>query len=209
MLKVIEQCRGFPVRNLALLMTIYGTGMMLTELAKLPLRAYLRSDGHIRVQSEIPADVAYNRLSRPLFWSNSKLTAAIDNYLEYRILHFHGVTRVPAYRGLDPDQPLYLTNEGMAYKLTSRKTHKGSINLSCDTLSQLFRKLHLQAGILGANASSGRRTFAIRLYNEGFDLYYIKTLLGLTTLTATMNLVGVKKNDMNRIFFRKMVSCVL
>ena len=209
MLKVIEQSRGFPVRNLALLMTIYGTGMMLTELAKLPLRAYLRADGHKRLQSEIPAEVAYNRIARPLFWSNAKLTTAVDNYLQYRILHFHGITTRPAYRGLDPNEPLFLTDDGKAYKLTLRKTDKGTVNLSCDTLSQLFRKLHLQAGIEGANASSGRKTFAVRLYNKGFDLYYIKTLLGLTTMTATLNLIGAGKENSNQIFLRKMVSTVL
>ena len=82
-------------------------------------------------------------------------------------------TRKAAYRGLDPDSSLFRTSEGEPYRLTTRKTSAGAISYSCDSLSQLFRKLHLHAGIEGASAMSGRRTFAIRLHQKGYDLRHI------------------------------------
>lgn len=97
--------------------------------------------------------------------------------------------RKTAYRGLDPDGPLFLTGEGVPYKLIQRKTTTGAISYSCDSLSQLFRKLHLQAGIEGASAMSGRRTFAVRLSQKGYDLRHINELLGHETLTATKRLI--------------------
>jgi site-specific recombinase XerD len=200
MLKVAAVSGELPVRNVALLTAIYGTGMMLTELARLPLKAYLRPDGAVRDESAVTADIAYNGSERPLYWSNAKLTAAIDKYLDYRLEHRHRVTtRKGAYRGLDPEAPIFLTDEGEAYKLTERRTATGAISYSCDSLSQLFRKMHLQAGIEGASAMSGRRTFAVRLARNQIDLKHIKTLLGMKTLRATKALIDADPVRMGAI----------
>ena len=125
-----------------------------------------------------------------MYWTNKELVAALDDYLAYRIENRQMVTtRTGAYRGLDPDSPVFLTDEGEPYKLTKRKTAAGTISYSCDSLSQLFRKLHMQAGVNGASAASARRTFAVRLHNKGYDLKSIKVLLGLKTLRSTKNLI--------------------
>ena len=190
LLKVAAISGELPSRNVALLTTIYGTGMMLTEIARMPLRAYLNGDGSVRVKSCVHAAIAYNGKERPLYWSNPKVVKAIDAYLEYRILRRHLLTHMATeYRGLDPHGPLFLTGDGEPYKLIERRTSSGSASYSCDSLSQLFRKLHLQAGIEGASAMSGRRTFAVRLANKGFDLRHINELLGHETLTATKRLI--------------------
>lgn len=177
-------------RNVALLMVIYGTGMMLTEVARLPVSAYLKGDGSVLEKSKIAVEIAYNGKERPLWWSNAKVVNAIDKYVAYRIESGHGVTtRKAAYRGLDPESPLFLTGDGKPYRLMTRKTATGAVSYSCDSLSQLFRKLHSQAGIEGASAMSGRRTFAVRLHRIGFDLRHINELLGHETLTATKRLI--------------------
>jgi site-specific recombinase XerD len=190
LLKVAGISGESPLRNVALLMTVYGTGMMLTEIARMPVRAYLNGDGSVRVKSCVNAGIAYNGKERPIYWSNVKVVKAIDAYLAYRVSHRHGTTpMVTAFRGLDPDGPIFLTGEGEPYKLIERRTGSGAASYSCDSLSQLFRKLHLQAGIEGASAMSGRRTFAVRLANNGFDLRHINELLGHETLTATKRLI--------------------
>lgn len=190
LLKVAQVSGEFPVRNVALLTCVYGTGMMLTELARLPIKAYLRPDGAVLDESAVTADLAYNGEERPLYWSNAKLVAAIDQYLAYRVAHHHRVTtRKMAYRGLDPTGPIFLTDAGEPYKLTERRTATGTLSYSCDSLSQLFRKLHVQAGIEGASAMSGRRTFAVRLARNQIDLKHIKVLLGMKTLRATKSLI--------------------
>ena len=119
MLKVAAVSGEFPVRNVALLTCVYGTGMMLTEIARLPLKAYLRPDGEVLEESFVAPEIAYNGSERPLYWSNAKVVAAIDRYLSYRIEHRHRLTtRAAAYRGLDPEAPIFLTDEGEPYKLT-------------------------------------------------------------------------------------------
>ena len=190
LLKVAAISGESPLRNVALLTTVYGTGMMLTEIARLPVRAYLNGDGSVCVKSCVNAGIAYNGKERPIYWSNAKVVKAIDAYLAYRVAHRQRLTSfATAYRSLDPDAPIFLTRDGEPYRLIERKTASGGPSYSCDSLSQLFRKLHLQAGIEGASAMSGRRTFAVRLANNGFDLRHINELLGHETLTATKRLI--------------------
>lgn len=199
MLKVASISGESPERNVALLYVIYGTGMMLTELARMPVSRYLKPDGTLLEKSSITAEIAYNGKERPLYWSNAKVVAAIDKYLEYRIRNKHGITtRKAAYRGLDPDGPLFLTGEGLPYKLIQRPTKTGAISYSCDSLSQLFRKLHLQSGIEGASAMSGRRTFAVRLSQKGYDLRHINELLGHETLFASRRSV-IKVREIEKV----------
>jgi site-specific recombinase XerD len=189
MLKIAAVSGELPVRNVALLTTIYGTGMMLTEVATLPLKAYLRPDGAVLVDSEVPTEIAYNGNARPVKWTSKRVIEAVDAYLAYRTEHRHRLTtRAGAYRGLDPDAPIFLTDEGAPYKLTQRKTATGAISYSCDSLNQLFRRLHAQAGIEGANAMSARRSFAINM-SKNADLKTVKIALGLKTLRATKNLI--------------------
>lgn len=78
LLKVTAVSGESPARNLALLTTIYGTGMMLTEVAKMPLKAYLKADGSINEKSAVAAEIAYNGKERPLWWSNMKVVDSID-----------------------------------------------------------------------------------------------------------------------------------
>jgi integrase len=102
----------------------------------------------------------------------------------------HGLTvRKAAFRGVDPDSPLFRRGDGETFQLTERKTSTGALSYSCDSLSQLYRKLHAQAGLNDAHALAGRRTFAVRLHRKGFDLKLISQLLGHATLTATKRLI--------------------
>lgn len=190
MLKVATLSGESSERNVALLYVFYGTGLMLTEAATLPVRSYLNADGSLREKSLVSAEIAYNGKPRPLWWSNAKVVAAIDKYLEYRLKHKEAITtKKAAYRGLDPDSPIFLTGDGVPYKLVKRITSAGAVSYSCDSLSQLIRKLHAQAGAEGGNAASARRTFAVRLHQRGFDLRHINELLGHETLQATKNLI--------------------
>lgn len=162
----------------------------MTELATLPVSRYLKTNSTLLEKSCIPAVIAYNGKERPLWWSNVKVVAAIDKYLEYRVRHNHGVTtRQAAFKSLDPDSPIFLTGDGEPYKLIKRKTATGAISYSCDSLSQLIRRLHLQAGIEGGSAADARRTFAVRLHRFGYDLRHINELLGHETLSATKKLI--------------------
>lgn len=157
LLKVSAVSGESPIRNVALADVLYCTGMMLTEIGSITVRDYLREDGSVRASSEVRAAIAYNSNARVLHRSSPRVVAALDAYLAERVPLSHGSTvRKAAFRGLDPDGQLFRRGDGEPFQLTARKASTGILSYSCDSLSQLYRKLHSQAGLHGPNALAGR-----------------------------------------------------
>lgn len=176
-------------RDVALLWVAYGTGLMPIELAKLTVGDYLAEDGSVRDESQVRPEVAFNELPRKLYWVNKGVIAAVDAYLELRVKHGFGVGEEGRFRGLDPSSPMFLTREGLPFTFTKRIGKSGEVSYSCETLTQIIRRLHTQAGIENGSALSARRTFGVRLHRKGYDLRHIQVLLGVQSLTAVKRMV--------------------
>lgn len=199
-MKVASVTGQTPSRDLALLCVLYGTGMTATELAQLEVADVLAEDGSFRAISEVRAAIAYNGRSRPVHWTNNKVREAIDGYVAARVAAGHGTTAWRSqWRGLVQLGPLFLTNDGRPFTLTTRKTGAGNTSRSCESMTQVIRRLHDQAGIEAAGAAAARRTFGVRLHRKGYDLRHIREVLGLATLSATRDLVAGDPVDLGKI----------
>jgi len=177
-------------RDVALLLIAYGTGLAPNETAKLTVADYLRENGEVLVDSAVRAEIAFNGRGRPLFFASAKVREAIDAYLAYRLKTRQGVTNQrAAYRSLDPQSRLFLTNDGEPFSFTKRVGANGVASYSCESLTEIYRRLHHQAGILNGNASAARRTFAVRLHRQGRSLKLIQELIGVSSLTAVKKMV--------------------
>lgn len=190
LLKATAAYSRVPERDAALLMTLYGTALSTTELATITVGDYLTPTGSVRVTSAVRADVAHNGSERPLYWSNKRVAAALDKYLAWRLVNKHGATiKKNAWRGLDPDSPIFLTDAGRPYALTKRMLSSGVLSYSCNTLGAYITRLHSNAGIEGGSAQSARRTFAVKLHRQGYDLVHIAAILGHKSVSTTKRLV--------------------
>lgn len=190
LLKASAACSRVPERDTALLLTLYGTALGVTELATITVADYLTPTGEVRITSTVRVEVAHNGEERPLYWSNKRIVAAVDQYLAWRLERRHGVAiKKGAYRGMDPDSPLFLTDDGQPYSLTKRTLPSGVLSYSCNTLSAYISRLHANAGIEGGSAQSARRTFAVKLHRKGYDLVHIAAILGHKSITTTKRLV--------------------
>lgn len=69
LIKATAAYSRMPVRDTALLLTLYGTAMAITELATVTVGDYLMPDGTVRVTSAVRPDVAHNGTKRALYWS--------------------------------------------------------------------------------------------------------------------------------------------
>lgn len=187
--KVASVTGQAKLRDVALLWVAYGTGMMPIELAKLTVGDYLAADGTVREDAQIRAEIAFNDLARPLYWTNKGVAAALDAYLAERVRNGYGAGDEGRYRGLDPASPIFLTVDGKPFTFTRRVTPAGSVSFSCESMTQIIRRLHTQAGIEAGSALSARRTFAVRLHRKGYDLRHIQVLLGVQSLTAVKRMV--------------------
>lgn len=177
-------------RDVALLLVAYCTGLTPNEIAKLLITDYLKANGEVLIESSVRAEIAFNGKERPLLWASSKVRAAIDKYLEHRVTARQGITTTPAaYRGLDHQGPLFLTGEGEPFTFTRRLTPTGAVSYSCETLAEIYRRLHQQAGIANGNASAARRTFAVLLHRQGRNPKLIQELIGVSSLSAVKKMV--------------------
>lgn len=190
LLKATAAYSRVPLRDTALLLTLYGTALSVTELATITVGDYLDAKGQVRVTSAVRVDVAHNGEERPLYWSNKRIVTALDAYLAWRVEYKQGITvKKGAYRGLDPDGTLFLTEFGEPYTLTKRKLPSGVLSYSCNTLGAYISRLHANAGIEGGSAQSARRTFAVKQHRQGRDLVHIAAILGHKSVSTTKRLV--------------------
>jgi len=138
-----------------------------------------------------------------VYWTNPRVCEALDGYFAVRLAHGHGVTAWRSqWRGLVQLGPVFLTNDGRPFSLTTRNTGAGNTSRSCESLTQVIRKLHDQAGIEAAGATAARRTFGVRLHRKGYDLRHIREVLGLATLSAAKALCDGDPVDLGRIAAR-------
>ncbi|KVT55547.1 site-specific integrase [Burkholderia ubonensis] len=189
-LKVAAITGQAPLRDVALLAVLYSTGVTPNEAAKLTVSDYLGADGAVRVDSTLRPEIAFNGKGRPLIWANAKAREAVDDYLRYRREAGHGISTARAvYRGLDAQSPLFLTSDGAPFTFTRRVTRTGAASYSCETLNEIIRRLHTQAGIESGNANAARRTFAVNLHRQGRSPKLIQQLIGVSSLAAVRRLV--------------------
>lgn len=190
LLKATAAYSRVPLRDTALLLVLYGTALSVTELATITVGDYLDAGGSVRIASKVRVDVAHNGEERPLFWSNKRIVAALDAYLAWRVERKQGISvKKGAYRGLDPESALFLTEDGGAYSLTKRALPSGVLSYSCNSLGAYISRLHANAGIEGGSAQSARRTFAVKQHRQGRDLVHIAAILGHKSVSTTKRLV--------------------
>lgn len=179
-----------PERDTALLLILYGTALAVSELGAITVGDYLAEDGSVRVTSLVRPSVANSGEARPLYWSNKRVVAAIDAYLAWRVVNRQGCTvQRHAFRALDATSPLILTEDGQPYSLTKRILPSGVLSFSCNSLGAYISRLHANAGIEGGSAQSARRTLAVKLHRQGYDLVHIAALLGHKSISTTKRLV--------------------
>jgi integrase/recombinase XerD len=190
MLKATSAWSRTPERDTALLLVLYGTALATTELATITVSDYLTPNGFVKVTSAVRVDVAHNGEERPLYWSNKRVVAALDKYLEWRLATKQGATvKKGAYRSLDPDGSIFLTEAGQPYSLTQKTLPSGVVSYSCNTLGAYISKLHANAGLEGGNAQAARRSWAVKQHRQGRDLVHIAAILGHKSITTTKRLV--------------------
>ena len=109
--------------------------------------------------------------------------SALDAYLAWRVERKHGVTvKKGAYRGLDPESALFLTEDGGAYALTKRMLPSGVWSYSCNTLGAYISRLHANAGIEGGSAQSALfasvfnviNLFKMPAFRVGYSFFWSK-----------------------------------
>lgn len=176
-------------RDTAMVYLLFGAGLSPIELAQLKVREVLTPDGSIRkttlIERALPHEQGLEHATRAVILTAPRLQEALQGYVEARARR-QGASRRAAYRGLDPEGPLLLTDKGLPFKTRLRR---GGTVLLCprifETLSSIFR----HAGWPGLRASAARRLLSQRLLGSGADVHEVQAMLGLGSIKTARRLV--------------------
>lgn len=103
-----------------------------------------------------------------------RLLPLIDDSLAWRSSQRQGrTTERVAFRGLDPDGPLFLTENGEPYSPTKRTRPSRRGLLFLQHLGAYISRLQANAGIEGSSAQSARRKLAVKLHRKGYGPVHI------------------------------------
>jgi integrase/recombinase XerD len=117
LIKATASYSRVPERDTAVILTLYGTALAVTELATIKVNSHLKLDGSVLVASAVHPDIAHNGQARPPFWSNKRIVTEMYKYLQCRLERRQGATvKRVACRGLDPDGLIFFADDGEAIR---------------------------------------------------------------------------------------------
>ena len=142
-------------RNICLVDFSFKLGLRVKEMAALKIDDIVE-DGKIVESFHLKAEQAKGKKGRAIYLTNKILKKNLKHYLTER----------------EGDLNTWL--------FKSQKTA-----FSPNTLGMLFSRLYKNSGIKGAKSHSGRRTFATKLIESGFDIKSVSVLMGHSNIQTT------------------------
>lgn len=158
--RVLDYCatRKHALRNRALVMMMFNTGMRVSEVASLRIKDVVDKDGNIKNEIRLAAENTKTSEARTVF-VNERLRKELEQYAKL------------------------LTNNSPNNKFFYSQK-KGSDGFTANTLTQHFHYLYKRVGLDGASSHSSRRTFITTLANKGIGVRVIMGLSGHKALSS-------------------------
>ena len=150
--------RKHSLRNRALVMMMFNTGMRVSEVASLRIRDVIDSDGNIKNEIRLLAEITKTNEARTVF-VNEKLRRELQQYAKH----------------------LVNTNPNCKFFYSQKRNSDG---FTANTLTQHFHYLYKRVGLDGASSHSSRRTFITTLANKGIGVRVIMGLSGHKALSS-------------------------
>ena len=163
--------RKHSIRNRALVITTYLSGMRVGEVASLRYCDVVDTEGNIRSEIRLSAEQTKGKEARVVFVSE-KLRKELEQYSK-----------------------LYQPKNINCKFFYSQKACSDGYN--ANTLTQFFHYLYKRSGIDGASSHSGRRTFITNLANKGIGVRILMSLAGHKNISTTQAYIDVN-DDMKR-----------
>lgn len=148
-------------RDTLLLDFSFKLGLRVKEMASLMIDDLIDTKGGIRDCFHLRADQAKGDKGRYVYLTNKKLRKNLETYLIER------------------------TGDHNRHLFKSQKTE-----FSPNSLQMLIKRLYANAGIKGAKSHSGRRTFATRLIEAGYDIKSVSVLMGHANIQTTARYIS-------------------
>ncbi len=158
--RVLDYCatRKHALRNRALVLIMFNTGMRVSEVASLRIQDVIDADGGIKNEIRLLAENTKTNEARTVF-INDKLRKELAIYTKLLV-------------NVSPNNKFFYSQK------------RNSDGFTANTLTQHFHYLYKRAGIDGASSHSSRRTFITTLANKGIGVRVIMGLSGHKALSS-------------------------
>ncbi len=167
--------KKFAVRDRAMILTSFWSGMRVGEIANLKMGDVLNENGSIKSEIRLSAAQTKGDQARTVFIPN-KLRDEFAAYLKTRMIN-------------NADIPFFHTNNRLGF--------------SPNCLCQWFYWSYKRAGINNASSHSGRRTFITNLANKGVGVRVLASLAGHKSIAVTQQYIDtnddIKRNAVELI----------
>jgi integrase/recombinase XerD len=151
--------RKHSIRNRALVLTSFLSGMRCGELSSLRYCDVVNADGSIKNEIRLSADQTKGNEARVVF-VNEKLRKELEAY-------------TATYKPINVNRKFFYSQKNTSDGFTA------------NTLTQFFHYLYKRVGIDGASSHSGRRTFATNMASKGVGIKVLQKLLGHRNIQTT------------------------
>ena len=203
-LRVIDATSRWPERDCALVVTSLCTGMRCTELARITARDIIWPTGKVRDAVQLRAEITKGCKARLSYFTNPKLIAALDRYVQSRHVKRIGLSGSDEFAGLYPDVPFFFSSRQGGFSLAAkrRELETGQVvqYLAADGMEHLFRRLFSRSGLPEASYHSGRRTFASTLLAKGVSSEDVSRLLGHSEIDVTGDYLAASESILEAAF---------
>lgn len=163
--------RNHSIRNRALLMTTFLSGMRVGEVANLLYSDVVDASGLIKDEIRLRAEQTKGNEGRTVF-INDKLRKELQIYADQ-------------YKPMNKDIKFFYSQK------------RNSNGFTPNTLTQFFHFLYKKAGVDGASSHSGRRTFITNLATKGVGVRVLMSLAGHKNISTTQAYIDIN-DDMKR-----------
>ena len=150
--------RKHALRNRALVMVMFNTGMRVSEVASLRIRDVIDTEGNIKNEIRLLAENTKTNEARTVF-VNEKLRRELQQYAKLFV-------------NANPNCKFFYSQK------------RDSDGFTANTLTQHFHYLYKRVGLDGASSHSSRRTFITTLANKGIGVRVIMGLSGHKALSS-------------------------
>lgn len=208
-IKITRATSKQPDRDVLAILLGHGAGLRCTEASRLTVADVLQSNGVLRTEISLRANITKNSKQRCAYLSYKPLIAALEAYLKHRVDKGIGTElNDKRYRGLLPNQPLLYGARGAALSQNTKRrtleTGERKDYRACDSLQSRLTLLAKRAG-LNTSSHGGRRSFATRILAKTGSLEVVATLLG----HASADDVSSRYCDINQAVLRDMFATAI
>ena len=187
------------VRNVAIVLMLFGSAMRINEIAQLKISDIYYKDGQLKHNFIIPG--SYTKTGNPrMAYIMAKIQRlALQEWQKQRIADKAFLSDDGSYGGLQGDSSVFLSKKGswrkFAFNFKKYKLKDGTVaeTLVCASLENTIREIFKSSGFEGGSSHSGRRTLATWADRKDVDLELIQRLLG--HLDPEMSLIYIDPSE--------------